>query len=209
MPSTFINERLNEGIEQGASGGPTFLTTIMALAGGGEKRNIEWSMPRQEWDLSYGIQSPADLDDVYAMFYNCYGRAIGFRFKDWSDYQIGSVATSTAQGIGTGDASNTAFQVYKAYTLGSDTFLRKITRLVSGTLHVYVGGVLKTETTDYTVSYDTGVITFVTAPGSGASVAIIAEFDVPVRFDSDSLKKKVTWVGAEEIPSIPIIELKE
>lgn len=209
---TFINVRLNDSIEQGATGGPDFLTTVMALNNGKEKRNGEWQYPRQAWDISYGIQSKEDFAEIEAMFFIARGRLVGFRFKDWSDYQIGDAeryVAAAAQSIGTGAAGNQVFQCYKQYTLGPYNFQRKITRLVTDTLKVYLNGTLKTETADYTVDYDTGLITFVSAPADGVVVSISTEFDVPVRFDSDSLKKKVTWAKAEELPSIAIIELKD
>lgn len=207
--TTFINHRLREEIEQGAQGGPTFMTTIMELAGGTEKRNIEWSRPRQEWDISYGISAPEDLDEVIDLFYVCYGRGYGFRFKDFTDYQIGDPDdAATAQVIAVA-AGGTAFQIYKNYVVGSDNFLRKITRLVAATVKVYDNGVLKTETTHYTVGYDTGIITFLIAPTVGHSISVICEFDVPVRFDTDSLKKRVIWEQAQELPAITIKELKE
>jgi len=69
--------------------------------------------------------------------------------------------------------------------------------------------VLKTETTDYTVDYATGIITFLAAPTNGHVVAVICEFDIPVRFVQEKLVIRVTWEDAMEIPSIPIIELKD
>ena len=208
----FIDAHLDVNIEQGATGGPGFLTTVMALSGGQEKRNIEWQYPRQEWDISYGIQSPEDFSDVVAMFYNTFGRALGFRFKDWSDYTIGDTVqyvAGNAQPFALGDGATEIFQIFKTYTISSYTTSRKITRPVSGTLKIYDNGTLKTEGTDFTVNYDTGVVTFATAPVAAHVLSISTEFDVPVRFDSDLFKQKVTWTGAVELPSIAIIELKE
>lgn len=209
---TFIDTRLDEDIEQGAMGGPSFLTTVMELAGGKEKRNIEWELPRQEWDIAYGIQSPTDLQQVKSMFYLTFGRALGFRFKDWSDYQIGdpvNYVIANAQQFATGDGTTVAFQMNKTYTVSPYTFTRRITRPVSGTLKVYVGGVLQTEGVAFTMNYDTGLVTFTSAPTLSAVISASLEFDVPVRFDSDFFKKKVTWTGAEELPTIAIKELKE
>lgn len=208
---TFIDQRLDEDIEQGATGGPSFLTTVMALSGGQEKRNIEWQFPRQEWDISFGIQSAADFEQVKNMFYNTFGRALGFRFKDWTDYQIGDPVGYVAvdsQSIGVFASGNKVFQMFKTYTIGAYSMNRKITRPVQGTLKVYIDNVLKTETTDYTVDYSTGIISFV-ATHDTSTASISTEFDVPVRFDSDLFKAKVTWTDAQELPNIAILELKE
>lgn len=216
--TVFIDERLDVEVEQGAQGGPSFLTTVLELAGGGEKRNIEWTRQKLTWDISYGIQSPEELAAVETMFYNCFGRAYGFRFKDWSDYQIGDTdfpSSAAAQAIGTGDGTTTIFQMFKLYATPANTaqFIRKITRPVSTTLLVYdmTAATLLVEGTNYSVNYDTGLITFLSGhiPAAGHNIGIICEFDVPVRFDSDKFIKKVTWAGAEELPTIAIKEIKE
>lgn len=206
--NVFVNERINVNVEQGAKGGPGFLTTVLPLISGKEKRNAEWEFPRQSWNLGYGIQSGEDMDEIRAFFYVCFGKASGFRFKDWTDYYIGF---SAPQLIGTGDGAATTFQAYRKYTVGAYTFYRKITRLVAGTISVYVNGVLKTVTTHYTVNVDTGIVTFTggNTPPMGQIVAMQAQFDVPVRFDIDKLDVEVTWVGAQSAPNIPIMELKE
>lgn len=209
---TFLDTRLSQDIEQGASGGPSFLTTVMALSSGHEKRNVEWQYPRQEWDISFGIQTAADFEEVRSMFYNAFGRAVGFRFKDWSDYQIGDpvgYSAALSQPFGTGDNIATVFQLFKSYTISSYTMLRKITRPVSGTLKIYDNNVLKTEGVDFTVNYSTGAVTFAIHPVVAHVLSVSCEFDVPVRFDSDMFKQKVTWVDAVELPTIAIIELKE
>jgi len=201
--------RLPVDIEQGAEGGPGFKTSILTLASGGERRNIEWSRVRGEWDISYGIQSKADIDDVKAFFYARRANGYGFLFKDWSDCEIGAVGS--AQIIGTGTGALATFQIVKVYEPGTYEYSRLILRPVTGTLLVYVNAVLKTETTHYTVDYTTGIITFTggNIPANGLTVAVICEFDIPVRFVQEKLVIRVTWEDAMEVPSIPVIELKD
>lgn len=61
------------------------------------------------------------------------------------------------QSVGTGNA------VLLTFTLANPP-------LIDGTLELYVDGILKTITTDYSVVNSTGVITFVVAPDSGAVI---------------------------------------
>lgn len=204
----FVDSRLDQAVEQGAQGGPGFLTTILQLSSGFEKRNIEWSRSRGQWDISYGIQSPDDLQDVINLFYVCMGRGYGFRFTDWADYTIGDADTNTPQDFFTGDGSTLIYQIYKVYTVPSgDYFFRPITRPVSGTFSVWLNGVQ--QMSGWSINYDTGIITFVSAPPSGHQIGVIGQFDVPVRFDTDLLKVKTTWTEAVELPAINLIELKE
>lgn len=214
----FVDERLDTFIEKGAKGGPNFLTTVIELSNSYEQRNQEWVYARQAWDISYGIQSPAEFQQVVNMFYACRGRQFGFRFQDWSDYTVGdplNYVISSAQAIGTGNALNQTFQIFKRYFSPQQTtfYDRPITRPQHTTpvssMAVYLNGVKKTEGTDYTVNYDTGVITFASPPGSGVVVSVSCFFDVPVRFDSDSFIQNLEWSGAIELPTIKILELKE
>jgi uncharacterized protein (TIGR02217 family) len=207
---SFHNVRLPEDVEKGAEGGPGFNTTVLKLSSGFERRNINWERELGEWDIAYGIETKADLEDVVAFFYVRRGKAYGFRFKDWSDFEIG--AAGSPHTIGTGTGAQSVFQVYKTYTDAGGSFARKITRLDPDfPIQVYVNGVLKTLTTHYTVNYDTGVITFTGGnfPPNGHAVAVICWFDVPVRFDIDKLRVRMEWEDAMEIPNIPIVGIKE
>jgi len=206
---SFHNVRLPADIERGAQGGPGFLTTIFELSSGAEIRNQNYSRPKSFWDLGYGVRSKADQQEIYDFFMVREGMTYGFRFKDWADYEIGTDSTDTEQEIGTGDAAETQFQIVRRYTSGGVTYSRPVTRIVSGTLRVFVDGVEQTITTHYTADEDTGVITFVAAPGSGLSVGVICEFDIPVRFNVDEFPAALVTGDAYGIPGLPIKELRE
>lgn len=189
MPVPFIEERFPVNVSEGSKGGPGFNTTVFTSQSGFEQRNSNWANSRAQYDVSYGIRDKVDLDAVLAFFFVMRGRATGFRFKDWGDYQI------TNGNIGTGTGAQTIFQIVKKYTVGANTYTRTINKIVTGTLQVFVNGVLQTLTTHYTVNMNTGVITFVTAPPNGQAVTVTCEFDVPVRFDVDSLP--ISWEAFE------------
>lgn len=202
----FHNVRLPEDVEKGSRGGPRFKTTVMVLGGGHEKRNIDWSQSRAEYDVGYGIESKEDFSDVLEFFYARQGAAHSFRFKDWADYQVGSPGNPVQ--FATGDGSTTVFQARKPYTSGGITYFRDLTKLVSGTVSVYVNGAIQTPTTDYTVDLQTGLITFVAAPTNTHPIALICEFDVPVRFAQDHLDVSMETFDAGSMPNIAIIEVR-
>lgn len=197
------NVRLPTTVEEGAVGGPRCSVIVHEAASGLEHRVDEWDVLRHEWDISYGIRSESDLATVKAFYLARGGKFRAFRFKDWNDY------TLTTQLIGTGDGAEDAFQIVKTYTDGVQTYTRTIQLPVSGTLSVTVNAVAKVETTDYTVNYSTGVITFGGGdiPGSGHAVRVTGEFDVPVRFDDDLLKITAIAPSQGRVPSISIIEV--
>lgn len=205
MANQFDDIRLPDDVEAGAHGGPEFMTTIVAIGNGTEQRNIDWASAKASWDIGYGIQDQVDYKGVRDFFYARRGKAVGFRFKDWSDYQ------ATDELIALGDGANLLFQLVKNYTSGSATYVRKITRPVTGTLVVRVNGVVKTVATHYNINYATGLITFTggNAPGNGLEVRVDYEFDIPVRFDVDKfdLRLEITIAGA--VQALPIVELRE
>jgi uncharacterized protein (TIGR02217 family) len=216
----FDNARLPEDIERGAIGGPGFKTTVITLSSGFERRNRDWARSRGEWDISYGMTHKSLLEGAINLFYIVGGKADGFRFKDFSDFQIGDTFTfdvDTRQPIGLGDDANDEFQIFKRYEFGALFFDREINKVVDGTYRVYLDGVLQTESVHYTIDINTGLITFTTPPastgGSGPGgeevVEVITEFDVPVRFDTDMLQISTEVFHEEAVISLPNIKLLE
>ena len=206
MPD-FHDVRLPDNVERGAQGGPRFNTTVTEFASGEEHRNKNWSQTRGQWDLSYGIQDIIDIGAVQTFFYAREGRAHGFRFKDWSDFNIG-LGTSSGQTIGAGDTVEVAFQVFKRYSDSANTFDRTIKKIVSGTVQVFLDTVLQADPADYSIDLSTGIVTFTSAPGAAAVVSIICEFDVPVRFEQDGLDIQMETAQNGIVPAIPVIELR-
>jgi uncharacterized protein (TIGR02217 family) len=137
------------------------------------------------------------------------GRLYGFRFKDWSDFKssLPSMARGFAdQPIGTGTGSNRFFQLAKTYTSGAQSWTRAIVKPVAGTVRVALGGV--EQLSGWTVDTTTGIVSFTTAPGSGVAVAAGFDFDVPVRFDSDSMDVNLDIERLGSITSIPLMEIR-
>jgi len=195
MANDFDNVRLPEDIERGTTGGPSFKTTVITMASGKEQRNQEWEVVRGTYDIGYGIQDRDDLEKVYAFFHARRGRLRGFRFRDWLDFSV------TAGPVGTIPGQPNQRQLVRQYADVEVPYIRIITKPVIGTLKVYKNFVI---TDDYTL-LDDGVIQFPTDPGG--NVLATFDFDIPVRFDIDSLKVQLTTYRAGSIPSIQIIEL--
>lgn len=208
---TFHDTQLNDEIERGAQGGPEFKTTILELSSGFEQRNIDWEYPKLSWDIGYGLRDKTDAEEVLAFFYARQGRAHTFRFKDWTDFEVGTSSTSTPQEIAQGTGSQTEFQIVRRYSGGASiTFDRPITRPVSGTVEVYIdtgGGYVLDGSA--TVDLTTGVVTPSSTPGASDLIGVICQFDVPTRFDTDKLDLRAFWAGNYAIPQIPIKEDRE
>jgi uncharacterized protein (TIGR02217 family) len=205
----FHEVRFPDTISRGARGGPERRTQIVTLASGDEERNASWANSRRRYDVAYGIRRADDLAAVVAFFEARNGRLHGFRFKDWSDYRSGlpsAAIAATDQAVGTGTGSQTAFQLVKRYPSGAQSWTRTITKPVAGTVVVALGGV--PQLSGWSIDAATGVITFPTAPGAGVAVTAGFEFDVPVRFDSDTMDVTLDVERLGSITSIPLVEIR-
>lgn len=200
MSTAFDDVKLPDDIEQGAKGGPSFQTSIFTSTSGVEQRNATWAQTRAVWDIGYGIQSPEDLVTAESFYYERGGQARAFRFKDWHDH------TATDEPIGTGNGTLRTFLLSKTY----GTFQRRITRPVADTVSVKVNDVV-VDPANYDVGLVGGWIKFHTGhePANTAAVTASFEFDVPVRFSVDAFNITMYWAGAVEVPSVPIIEIRD
>jgi uncharacterized protein (TIGR02217 family) len=198
---SFSENRFPEKISYGAVGGEMFSTDIDETYGGNEKRNINWDTPRRKWNVSHGVKTPAQLEELRAFFIARKGRAYGFRYKCWQDY------TATSQEIGVGDDSETEFQLVKKYTSNSDVFTRTINKPVADSITIYIDDV--EQESGWSVDTTTGIITFDSAPAQDEVITADFEFDVPVRFDTDELNMSDDFPdGGGSWNSIPVIEIR-
>ena len=205
----FHEVRFPDNISRGARGGPERRTQVVELASGDEERNASWADSRRRYDVAYGIRRADDLASVVAFFEARNGRLHGFRYKDWADYKSdlpSQAITATDQQIGTGTGSLQTFQLAKRYTSGAQSWVRTIAKPVAGTVRVALGMV--EQMSGWTLDATTGVITFTTAPANGVIVRAGFEFDVPVRFDSDTLDVTLDFERLGSITAIPLLEIR-
>jgi uncharacterized protein (TIGR02217 family) len=152
----------------GAIGGPGYQTSIVTVDSGREYGKANWANSRGKWNVGMRAMPKADTDDLIAFFRVVKGRAYGFRFRDWSDYQV-----AAGQGVIIQNADG-SLQLAKQYTSGDLTEIRPISTPVSGTVVMVGGG---------TIDYVTGKVT-----GGSLSNTWTGEFDIPVRFDTDEMQ---------------------
>lgn len=166
--------RFPDAISYGATGGPEWSTTVVAVASGFEARNQNWTAARHRYDVSHVVHDGdgGKKAALIAFFHIARGRANAFRYKDWADFSAGA-----GEGVLT-SLSATTWQMAKRYTAGAGTFDRVIRKPVSGSVTLSGGG-------SYSIDYATGVVT----KSAGADpTGWVGEFDVPVRFDTDQLQ---------------------
>ena len=196
MSANFLDIRFPIKISLGAEGGAEFLTDIVVTASGFETRNQNWTQQRMRFDVAHAARREEAWRKLQAFFLVCKGRAHSFRFKDWTDFECAN-GSGIFQTADTG--SPTGMQMYKVYTFGGQTYYRKITKPVSGTITITGGG---------TLSYSSGIVE------GGSPSAWYGEFDVHARFDTDAMRSEtIERMPSGELlvgwQSIPIIEVRD
>lgn len=207
----FHEVRFPASLSFGSLGGPERRTEIITLANGFEQRNTPWAHSRRRYDAGFGLRSLDDVETLIAFFEARQGQLIGFRWKDWSDFKSGLHSDDVDafdQLIAIGDETTNAFQLTKNYRSGETVYARPIHKPVSGTVQLAVGGDIVEEGVDYALDTATGVVTFAHPPDQAAEIRAGFEFDVPVRFDTDSILTSLSSFHAGEAPNVPIVEIR-
>ena len=204
----FHETRFSPAISFGSSGGVERRTEIVELVNGFEERNSPWAHSRRRFDAGLGVRTLDDLADVLAFFEARHGQLFGFRWKDWLDHKSCAPSQSPAPTDQSLTGAGTQWQLVKSYQDGGAGYGREITKPVAGTVRIAIDAVEQTEGSDYTVDHTTGTVTFAAAPAGGSIVTAGFEFDIPVRFGTDTIEVNLAAFEAGEIPSIPVIEVR-
>ena len=192
----------------GASVTPGFSTAIVTTASGYEQRNVDWASARLRFDAGPGVRSETDLQTLIAFFRARRGAAKAFRFRDPYDNSSSAMTgtpTAADQLIGVGDGIQTRFSLTKSYGTAGDAEHRPITRPVAASVLVSVDG---TAVSGWSLA-PKGVISFTVPPPAGKQVRAGFYFDVPVRFETDSLSIDSASFLAGEAATVPLIEVRE
>lgn len=199
----FFEQRLADCYTFGAKGGPMFSTTVNRSVSGQRFANRNWLYPLHRYDITDGVKSKSDFDAVRAFFYNVFGRADGFRFKDWADFDGVKMPATLISGV--------VYQLTKRYTTGSRTFDRPIYKPVQGKVIVYRTRAGVTSVIAPTIDYLTGQVT-ISGDAAGDAYTWTGQFDVPVAFVNDSLEAVILNKGRDGLliqwPAIQIEEIR-
>jgi uncharacterized protein (TIGR02217 family) len=167
------------GLEWNILRSPIWSTTKKPSVSGRRFAVANYAFPRYKYSLSFSVlrQGGAytELSQIVGLFNQCGGDFDTFLFPDPDDFTV------TAQTLGVGNGVATQFQLVR--TFGG--FVEPVYDVNSAPL-IYVNAVLKTLTTDYTISA-TGLVTFVAAPGAALPVTWTGTYYRRVAFSQSQL----------------------
>lgn len=220
---TFYDILLPEKFSNGSQLGPSWASSIVETQNA-VYVNQQRPAPRWRYDLVKAVlklDTPtAQTEAIYELqrFYNAVRGAAG-SFKLFDPYDHSTAADGRTQPVDIGDAaligatdgSTRIFQLSKPYTQGLASCSRNISLPISGTVRVYVDGVIQSlGGGDYTLDSTSGRVTLSPTLGAttGLEVRAGCEFHVPVRFGAEADQ----WLAIEgndnigSVSSLPVIE---
>ncbi len=191
---SFVEVQFPSDISYGATGGPMFLTDVVATVSGHEQRNSKWSQARARYNVASGVKTETQWQALIAFFRARRGKAVGFRFKDWGDFKAVNQPLLSLGG--------TQYQLVKQYVSGAVVSERIITKPVAGTVKLYRNSIL--QASGWSIDTATGIIT----TSLTGTLTVDFDFDVPVRFDTDELALSLDSFNAGSWNNIPLIEVR-
>lgn len=213
-----INQPFPVDISYGSTSNPAYNTDVVTVISGEETRNQNWVQSRNTYNVAFGIRDQIYLNTLIEFFHTAKGKLEPFLYKDWADYTslnknslINDDISEIDQPLGEGDDVTVTFQLIKRYAYGIYTD-REINKPVLGTVKIAIDGVLQTESINYVIDYNTGIVTFSTPPlldtGAGNPAVLTSgyEYWVPCRFDTDTLSVNLEMYqhGSTDVPLVEV-----
>ena len=172
-------------------------TIINKSKNGNELRISNYDYPLLSYNVINDIKTKKELEDIINFFKLVKGRAYGFKFKDWLDYKV------INQNIAVADGEQKDFQLIKTYNINNKLQTRKITKPKQVSIFINNQDI----TTNISINYENGIITFNTPPEKDTIISASFEFYVPVRFDNDKIEIVMKNEKVGEIKDLKIVEL--
>ncbi len=162
----------------GWDGGPTFSTSIEVLQNGDEDRNADWAEARHAYGAPFLNITKEAYRSLKTMFFATRGMLHAFRLVDELDHE------AVDEIFGIGDGVEAIFQLRKISLVDGAEYSRNVYALPVAPV-ITVNGV---PTVDFEVNLRTGQVMFDTPPAPTAVLRWTGNFDVWVRFATDSLR---------------------
>ena len=200
----FLEQRLSQRIERGATGGPVNRGRQMVRSAGGRMRQVfTWPEPLHTYTVSHGVLGQAQLEELRALWYIVnFTPYEGFRFRDWSDFR------ATQQNSRCTLITGSTYQLQRVYTFAGLEFLRRIQKPTAGAI-VYRTRAGSVATATATVDTSTGIAT-ITGHVAGDTYTWAGEFDVPVTFTDDAWAQQLEAMNIDgAVSTMPAINVEE
>lgn len=171
----------------GWQGGPNFLTRIVTMRNGRERRNADWAQAHHQYDAPFNNISKEAYRSIKQMHLVCRGQLHCFKFRDELDFEMDNEAFAQGDGV------ETEFQIRKISVIDGVSYIRDLYVISSDVTPVFT---VNGTPAAHTVDADRGIVTFSVAPANASTIRATLHFDIWVRFAQDSLPFSIDNVDA-------------
>lgn len=191
--------RIPDFIARHIEGVPEFDTQILKV---NSDREIRSQPIRNGFIYKYKVNgcrlNKQEFMEFHIFFISRRGMKKSFRLFDYGDHRI------ERQVLVDGSASTSKIQLIKVYSDGKFSFSRKITKPIGKTIKLFVDG---RDFSDYLLDETSGIITLKRTLGKTEVLSGTVDFDVEVRFGSDSYDYRIAKDGSVLIDKLELIEV--
>ena len=177
-----------------------FNTIINQDKGSKETRYPDCLPSRNIFMLDSLIINEEEKDSIIAFFRIMQGQLNSFYFKDFFDF------SGTEEFLGVTDGLNDKFQLQKKYFFENknNAFTRNIANPIKETVQIFLDNIA---IYDFQVNEENGEVTLDFTPKKDAVVTASFEFNLIVRFNSDSLSIIKINNNSYQIENLELIEV--
>lgn len=187
----------------GWQGGAEFMTQVVQLQSGRERRNAMWAEGRHRYTAPFLNISKEAYREIKRLHMVCRGQLHAFQFRDELDYE------SDQETFAIGDGTKDTFQLAKVSLIDGIQYNRNV-YCIDGPIVVRVNGVV---TSAYTLDPLRGIIVFDEPPAADAVLDWTGNFFVWVRFAQDflpfTLDNRNATNGTVDLIEVPAPEPEE
>ena len=190
---------LDSEIAEGFKGGPTFRTDVIVTRRGREQRFRRWTAARWMFHAALDLRDRTKTEALENFALARGGRERGFRFRDWGDDEV-EEPTETIEITGN------QFRLCKRYASGGREYVREIHLPIAETVTMYDASDVAISPVTWEVNDLTGIVTFNTVLGFVPKATFFHE--VPVRFDTDTMRRALASPGYTDWGVVALVELR-
>lgn len=176
---------------------PVWKTLKQQALSGKEIRIPAYTFPLYKWTIPFGVlrqnASTTEFATLLGFINGLSGGALPFYYQDPTDQSV------TGQSFGEGDGTTTAFQLVRAF----GGFVEPV-QSPNGTPTISVNG---TPTSSFTLGA-AGVVTFASAPASGATLTWTGSFYWLCRLDDDTAEFSNDMSGLFTLKKLSFTSIK-
>lgn len=199
MKELFLNCRFPQEECHFSKNSIEFFTNVQTTKNGSETRVILNELSKSKFKLNSNILNIEKIEILYQFFKISKGRGYSFRFFDKLDYKVSNGVLSINE--------NNEIFITKRYSYQKYFVDKVITKPIENSVKIVHNGQVLIEKVDFKINYITGEVKFLNEDINILNCNVDCNFDVEVRFESDTFLIERDCFGNYYLENLTLIEV--